>query len=109
VARRHARELAALSLEVGQIDEAERKARESLALADDMRDYCGRVLRVGVLAAVAADRGAWSVPVGYGARETDDFQPALGLDVSSLSTTPCSLPSPHRLAGWLAPAPRPAS
>lgn len=50
-------ELAALSLEAGQIDEAERKARESLALADEMRDYGGRVLGVGVLAAVAAERG----------------------------------------------------
>lgn len=50
-------ELAALSLEAGRIDEAERNARESLARADAMRDYGSRVLGVGVLAAVAAERG----------------------------------------------------
>jgi predicted ATPase/class 3 adenylate cyclase len=50
-------ELAALSLEAGRLDDAEAKARESLELADRMRDYGGRVFGVGVLACVAAERG----------------------------------------------------
>jgi predicted ATPase len=50
-------ELAALSLEGGRIDDAEHKARESLAIARRIRDYGGRVFGVGVLACVAATRG----------------------------------------------------
>ncbi len=50
-------ELAALSLEAGQIDEADVSARESLELAQGMRDYGGRVFGVGILACVAAERG----------------------------------------------------
>jgi predicted ATPase len=49
-------ELAALSLEAGRLDDAEAKARESLELANQMRDYGGRVFGVGVLACVAAER-----------------------------------------------------
>jgi hypothetical protein len=49
-------ELAALSLEAGRLDDAEAKARDSLELANRMRDYGGRVFGVGVLACVAAER-----------------------------------------------------
>ena len=49
-------ELAALSLEADRLDDAEAKARESLELANGMRDYGGRVFGVGVLACVAAER-----------------------------------------------------
>ena len=50
-------ELASLSLGAGRIDEAERRARESLALAEQLRDRPGRVFGVGLLAWVAAERG----------------------------------------------------
>jgi hypothetical protein len=50
-------ELAALSLETGQIEDAEQHARESLSLADRLGDRSGRVFGVGLLATVAADRG----------------------------------------------------
>ena len=50
-------ELAALSLEAGRIDDAESKARESLWIARQIRDYGGRVFGVGVLASAAAVRG----------------------------------------------------
>jgi predicted ATPase/class 3 adenylate cyclase len=50
-------ELAALSLEAGRIEDSESKAREALVLAEQMRDYGGRVFGVGVLACVAAERG----------------------------------------------------
>jgi predicted ATPase/class 3 adenylate cyclase len=50
-------ELASLSLGAGRIDEAETRARESLALAEQLRDRPGRVFGVGLLAWVAAERG----------------------------------------------------
>ena len=50
-------ELANLSLNTGHIDEADMRARESLALADQIGDYAGRVFGVGLLARVAAERG----------------------------------------------------
>jgi predicted ATPase/DNA-binding SARP family transcriptional activator len=50
-------EQAALLLHAGRIEEAEARARESLALADEMGDGAGRVLGVGLLAALAASRG----------------------------------------------------
>jgi predicted ATPase len=50
-------ELAALSLREGRCDDAERYARESLAVADDLRDRSGRVFGVGLLACVAAELG----------------------------------------------------
>jgi len=53
-------ELAALSLEAGRLEDAEAKARESLELANQMRDYGGRVFGVGVLACVAAERSELS-------------------------------------------------
>ncbi len=51
-------ELAALSLREGRVDDAERDARESLALAASLRDRSGRVFGLGLLACVAAERGA---------------------------------------------------
>ena len=53
-------ELAALSLEADRLEDAEAKARESLEIANPMRDYGGRVFGVGVLACVAAERAELS-------------------------------------------------
>jgi predicted ATPase/DNA-binding SARP family transcriptional activator len=50
-------ELACLSLQAGRIDEAESRARQSLALAEQLRDRAGRVFGVGLLATVAGQRG----------------------------------------------------
>jgi hypothetical protein len=50
-------ELAQLSLNAGRLDEAETRARESLALAEQLRDRGGRVFGVGLLALLAAERG----------------------------------------------------
>ena len=61
-------ELAALSLEAGRLEDAEAKARESLELANRMRDYGGRVFGVGVLACVAAAARELSGPAGSGVR-----------------------------------------
>src|SRR5205823_1876734 len=47
-------ELAALALDAGRIAEAEELACTSLGIAEDLRDRPGRVLAVGLLAAVAA-------------------------------------------------------
>ena len=46
-------EFAALSLNAGRIDEAERRARESLATADLLRDHVSRIFCVGILASIA--------------------------------------------------------
>ncbi|MBA3476287.1 MAG: hypothetical protein H0T10_05970 [Actinobacteria bacterium] len=50
-------ELAALSLNAGRLDKGELHARESLILAEQLRDRAGRVFGVGLLARVAAERG----------------------------------------------------
>jgi predicted ATPase/class 3 adenylate cyclase len=50
-------ELAALALLANRVDEASSLARESLVHAKEMRDRPGRVLGVGLLAVVAAERG----------------------------------------------------
>jgi predicted ATPase len=50
-------ELAMLALRDGRIDEAERRAMESLTLADSFRDRPGRVFDIGILATIAAERG----------------------------------------------------
>ncbi|MBA2741683.1 MAG: adenylate/guanylate cyclase domain-containing protein [Actinobacteria bacterium] len=50
-------ELAWLSLNAGLVDEGEAHARESLAIADRLRDRPGRIFGVGILAQVAAERG----------------------------------------------------
>jgi len=49
-------ELACLSLQAGRVDDAESSARQSLALAEEIRDRAGRVFGVGLLATVAAQR-----------------------------------------------------
>jgi predicted ATPase/DNA-binding SARP family transcriptional activator len=49
-------ELACLSLQAGRVDAAETSARQSLALAEEIRDRAGRVFGVGLLATVAAQR-----------------------------------------------------
>jgi predicted ATPase/DNA-binding SARP family transcriptional activator len=50
-------ELACLSIEAGRIDEAESRARHSLVIAEQLHDHAGRIFGVGLLAAVAAQRG----------------------------------------------------
>lgn len=50
-------ELAALELNAGRVEEAETRARESLAIADRLHDRPGCVFGVGLLACVAAERG----------------------------------------------------
>ncbi len=50
-------ELATLSLKAGRTDEAEMQARECLMLAEEIGDRAGRVLGVGLCAALAAVRG----------------------------------------------------
>jgi predicted ATPase len=50
-------ELAALALAAGDVGEADARARASLAVAEEVGDRPGRVLGVGLLAAVAAERG----------------------------------------------------
>jgi tetratricopeptide (TPR) repeat protein len=50
-------ELAALALNAGRLDEAEAHARESLEIAESLRERPGRVFGVGLLAWVAAARG----------------------------------------------------
>jgi hypothetical protein len=50
-------ELACLSLNAGRVDESEMRARESLALAEQLGDRAGCVFGVGLGATVAAERG----------------------------------------------------
>ena len=50
-------ELACLALNSRRVDEAERRARDSLGLAEQLKDRPGRIFGVGVLARVAAERG----------------------------------------------------
>ena len=50
-------ELAQLALNAGRVGEGRVARRESLVLADQMRDRGGRVFGVGLLARVAAERG----------------------------------------------------
>ncbi|HET7855430.1 MAG TPA: adenylate/guanylate cyclase domain-containing protein [Gaiellaceae bacterium] len=50
-------ELAALSLRMGRVEEAETHARESLAIAVRLGDRSGQVFGVGLLACVAAEYG----------------------------------------------------
>jgi predicted ATPase/class 3 adenylate cyclase len=50
-------ELGALALTAGRLDDAEAYAKETLAIADSLRDKPGRVFGVGLLAWVAAARG----------------------------------------------------
>jgi predicted ATPase/class 3 adenylate cyclase len=50
-------ELACLSLNAGLLEKGEARARESLAIADKLRDRSGRIFGVGILARAAAERG----------------------------------------------------
>jgi predicted ATPase/class 3 adenylate cyclase len=50
-------ELACLCLNAGLLEEGEARARESLAIAEQLRDRPGRIFGVGILARVAAERG----------------------------------------------------
>lgn len=52
-----AAELAMLEINAGRVDEAERYARESLSLPEEVLDRAARVFGVGLLASIAAERG----------------------------------------------------
>jgi tetratricopeptide (TPR) repeat protein len=72
-------ELAHLSLNAGRVDEAESRARESLALAEQVRDRAGRVFSVALLALVAAERGELEHAGRlWGAIENEDASAPLG-------------------------------
>lgn len=72
-------ELASLSLNVGDLDMAETRARDALALAEQLRDRAGRVFGVGLLAAVAAQRGQLErAGCLWGAIEDEDAGAPLG-------------------------------
>lgn len=49
-------ELAQLLINAGRLDEAERYARESLSMPEEVMDRAGRVFGVGLLACIAAER-----------------------------------------------------
>ena len=72
-------ELACLSLHAGRVEDAEMHARESLSLAEQLHDRPGRVLGVGLLAALAAERGE-DARAGHlwGAIENEDAVAPLG-------------------------------
>ena len=72
-------ELACLSLNAGLLDEGEAHARESLAIADRLRDRPGRIFGVGILARVAAERGLRArAGLMWGAIEDEDAIAPLG-------------------------------
>jgi len=72
-------ELAQLALNSGRVDEGETRARESLALAHQMRDRGGLVFGVGLLARVAAERGQLERAGRlWGAIENEDAGAPLG-------------------------------
>jgi predicted ATPase/class 3 adenylate cyclase len=72
-------ELAALSLDAGLVDEGEAHARESLVIAEGLRDRSGRVFAVGLLARVAAERDQPArAGLLWGAIEDDDVMAPLG-------------------------------
>ena len=57
VGERALAELACLSLNAGLLDDGEEHARESLGIAEQLRDRPGRIFGVGILARAAAERG----------------------------------------------------
>jgi predicted ATPase/class 3 adenylate cyclase len=72
-------ELACLSLNAGLLDEGEALARESLEIAERLRDRPGRIFGVGILARVAAERGqAERAGRLWGAIEDDQAGAPLG-------------------------------
>jgi hypothetical protein len=50
-------ELAALALNLGRLDDADRRARAALTIADELRVRAGRVFGIGLLATIALERG----------------------------------------------------
>ena len=72
-------ELACLCLNAGLVEEGEGRARESLEIAERLRDRPGRIFCVGILARVAAERGQ-SERAGrlWGAIEDEDAVAPLG-------------------------------
>jgi hypothetical protein len=68
-----------LSLNAGLIEEGEARARESLAIAHELRDRPGRIFGVGILARVTAERGQ-SERAGrlWGAIEDEEADAPLG-------------------------------
>jgi predicted ATPase/class 3 adenylate cyclase len=72
-------ELAALSLKADRVEAGELDARESLRIADELRDRSGRVFGVGLLARVAAERGEHERAGRlWGAIEDEDAHAPLG-------------------------------
>ena len=72
-------ERASLCLNAGLLDEGETHARESLAIADRLRDRPGRIFGVGLLARVAAERGlSERAGLMWGAIEDEDAIAPLG-------------------------------
>ncbi|MCY7301503.1 MAG: hypothetical protein LH654_00365 [Thermoleophilia bacterium] len=72
-------ELAQLLLNDGRADEGEASARESLAIADELRDRSGRIFGVGLLARAAAERGDCEKAGRlWGAIEHEDAHAPLG-------------------------------
>jgi ATP/maltotriose-dependent transcriptional regulator MalT len=72
-------ELAQLAAKAGRIEEAENRARASLALAEQLHDRPGRVFGVGLLAVTAAERGELERAKRlWGAIEAEDAGAPLG-------------------------------
>ena len=72
-------ELAMLSLHVGNTDEAETLALQSMRLAEANRDRPGRIFTVGILATVAAERGDAALAGRlWGVVESEDAGAPLG-------------------------------
>jgi predicted ATPase/DNA-binding SARP family transcriptional activator len=72
-------ELACLSIGAGRIDEAERRAHDSLVIAEELHDHAGRIFGIGLFATVAAQREELErAGVLWGAIEHEDAVAPLG-------------------------------
>jgi tetratricopeptide (TPR) repeat protein len=72
-------ELACLSIQAGRINEAESRAHQSLVIAEQLHDHAGRIFGVGLLAAIAAQRGEPErAEALWGAIEHEDAVAPLG-------------------------------